>query len=182
MKKCLQWKICSRQQLKTYKKLKHKSTDVSIDLTICQPAIWNQIAQGWSFLTYKHHKRVFSQDITENLDSAYLTRPIATETNHSLQPSLTILKNFPRNWIISICQRREQLYNHGQRWYQWRESISSVTWNTVVIPIIPMNRWFFVTPLKTFFSSGFRALNSLKIWHKKHTQVNSNLRSRSTWS
>uniref|UniRef100_A0A2P2MNK6 Uncharacterized protein MANES_14G162600 n=1 Tax=Rhizophora mucronata TaxID=61149 RepID=A0A2P2MNK6_RHIMU len=32
-----------------------------------------------------------------------------------------------------------------------------------VMETIPTNRWFFVIPLKIFSSSGFRALNSLKI-------------------
>jgi hypothetical protein len=40
--------------------------------------------------------------------------PIATETNHSLQLSLTILKNFPRNSIISICQEESSLLS--TRW------------------------------------------------------------------
>lgn len=47
------------------------------------------------------------------------------------------------------------------RWIITREGL---TWRTKVTPTIPIKRRFFVTPLKTLISSGFRALNSLNIW------------------
>jgi hypothetical protein len=110
---------------------------------------------------------------------AHLTAPIATDNSHSFQLSLTVLKNFPRNTIIKICEIRWCSETQLSRLARWNDDASSkhvciqiacytVTWSTVVIPTIPMKRWLLVTPLKTFFSSGSRALNSLKIWHKCH--------------
>jgi len=99
---------------------------------------------------------------------AYLTAPIAIDSNHSLQLILAVSKNFPRNSIIKICQRVLILDNCRSS-NNVKAFKQHVTWSTVVAPTMAIKRWLFVTPLKTFFSSGLRALNSLKIWHKWHS-------------
>lgn len=85
--------------------------------------------------------------------------------------SLTVVKKLPRNIIIRICgqwwimcekKRNEILYDFNS-WFL-------VTWRINVIPTIPTNRWFLVTPLNTLTSSGFLALNSLNIWTRKETE------------
>ena len=57
---------------------------------------------------------------------------------------------------------------------QQQREAEQLTWSKSVIPIIPMKRWLLVTPLKTFISSGFRALNSLNNCRKTYA-LDSNL-------
>lgn len=70
-----------------------------------------------------------------------LMTPMATHISHCFQFSFVVEANLPRNSTM-------------------------ITWRTRVMTIIPMKRRFLITPLKMFFSSGFRALNSLKAWQR----------------
>lgn len=96
----------------------------------------------------------------------YLIKAIASVINHSFQLSLVVVKNLPRNSIIKICAKEISLVSSKRSNIRpcYLPNLGLLTWNTTVIPIIIMKRLLLVTPLRTFSSSGFRALNSLNTW------------------
>lgn len=110
------------------------------------------------------------------LKSTYsdLIKPMIIETSHNFQLSLTVVVNFPRNiiimtWMIKKRTRYKSMeimpffYRALQQSPENKAGSCKFTWRTRVIPTIPMNKRFLVTPLNTFISSGLRALNSLNI-------------------
>lgn len=90
---------------------------------------------------------------------------MTTEIIQCFQLSLVVDANFPRNWMISICTYKQNIRqcNKYEAQEENKGNRKSLTWSTRVTATIPIKRRFLVIPLKIFFSSGFRALNSLKI-------------------
>lgn len=107
---------------------------------------------------------------------------MATHISHCFQFSFVVEANFPRNSTMITWQTENKTFilftcgkNTRIRFRWWTRFF---TWRTRVMTIIPMKRRFLITPLKMFFSSGFRALNSLKACCNQHKtkQINKHMR------
>ena len=102
-------------------------------------------------------------------ESANLINPMTEEMSHCFQLSLTVEVNTPRNsmmitWKIVASSWRVQKYFTSNSKRE-EHPTKLITWSVIVNPIVPMNRLFFVTPPDMLNSSGFRTLNSLKIYN-----------------